>query len=342
MATIFLSHSSLDIEVARKLAHDLRNLGNHQVWFDEWEIHVGESIHSKIEEGLKAADFLVLLLSKSAIDSRWVEQEWRNAHWKEVEGNSVALMTVLLEPCVIPGLLQTKRYADFTQSYEAGLRELLASLRYFESLKLDTDFFRVIPTVWAEEWSLEDSERSKRNQRWDGYEKLISDLSADNQGQVQIDNSLFYLEKYGLRTTQLKKQLNHLGFFSGVIDENFDQPLTDAILRFQVRFNLRHTDGFFGPLTYMAMAEAAKNMTKKDSVQPGTSTRTAVETLSEVPTSQASHSARYRSDKSQRSKPGHRPYSRLRDDIRDPPDEGNMALPIQPDNPPPRGGDDSQ
>ena len=94
MASVFLSHSSRDLEAARRLAQDLRAEGHH-VWLDEWEIHVGDCIHSKIEEGIQKADFLVLLLSSHAVASKWVEREWKAAHWNEVESNAVALLPVL-------------------------------------------------------------------------------------------------------------------------------------------------------------------------------------------------------------------------------------------------------
>ena len=51
---VFLSHSAKDKPVARDLAERLREAGL-TVWFDEWEIRPGDSIPSKIEEGLENA-----------------------------------------------------------------------------------------------------------------------------------------------------------------------------------------------------------------------------------------------------------------------------------------------
>ena len=74
MATIFLSYSSLDREAARRLANDLRDVGGHQVWFDEWKIQVGECIHSKIEECLKAANLWDTVI-----------QQWKTQHPDEFQ-----------------------------------------------------------------------------------------------------------------------------------------------------------------------------------------------------------------------------------------------------------------
>ncbi len=53
MPTIFLSHRKPDADLAKQLAEDLKIAG-HQVWFDESEINIGDSIFERINEGLKS------------------------------------------------------------------------------------------------------------------------------------------------------------------------------------------------------------------------------------------------------------------------------------------------
>lgn len=62
MPSLFLSHSSADKTFVEKLAKDLEGVGVN-VWFDKWEIKVGDSLTGKIEEGLQANDYLGLVLS---------------------------------------------------------------------------------------------------------------------------------------------------------------------------------------------------------------------------------------------------------------------------------------
>ncbi len=57
---VFLSHSSKDKAVVRKLAERLRDDGL-RVWLDEWEIRPGDPILLKIEEGLEQSRALVLV-----------------------------------------------------------------------------------------------------------------------------------------------------------------------------------------------------------------------------------------------------------------------------------------
>src|ERR1700749_3618301 len=123
MATIFISHSAQDKDVACRLADDLAIL-RHNIWLDEWNIKVGQCIATEIEKGIENTDFVVLLLSKRAAESNWVDREWKVAYWDEVRSNSIVVLPVLLEETSIPKRLQTKKYANFTQSYAVGFREL--------------------------------------------------------------------------------------------------------------------------------------------------------------------------------------------------------------------------
>jgi predicted esterase len=62
MIAVFLSHSSRDKDLARRIAEDLKS-HSIEVWFDEWEIRVGHSISQMIERGLEKADFVAVLLT---------------------------------------------------------------------------------------------------------------------------------------------------------------------------------------------------------------------------------------------------------------------------------------
>jgi WD40 repeat protein len=71
---VFLSHSSKDNAVVRAVAERLRADGL-RVWFDEWEIHPGDSIPAKIEEGIEHSRVLVLAMSENAFGADWPQLE---------------------------------------------------------------------------------------------------------------------------------------------------------------------------------------------------------------------------------------------------------------------------
>jgi hypothetical protein len=143
MASIFLSHSSRDKTAAVRLATDLRKYA-HDVWLDQWRIHVGESISAEVERGIQEASFLVLLLSKNAVESSWVEREWRAAYWNELEEKQVIILPALLEPVEVPLLLRDKRYASLFPEYSKGLEEILEALDHHRREQARKSFYAPI------------------------------------------------------------------------------------------------------------------------------------------------------------------------------------------------------
>ncbi|MBF5055095.1 transmembrane sensor domain-containing protein, partial [Alcanivorax sp. 521-1] len=126
-AKVFISHSSRDKTFARWIGTDLKAAG-HTPWFDEWDIQVGESIPAKISDGLREADFVVVVLSEHAVSSQWVEREWHAKYWNEVSQGRIHVLPALYKDCEIPELLKTKRYADFRNNYNDGLEDLLVAI----------------------------------------------------------------------------------------------------------------------------------------------------------------------------------------------------------------------
>ena len=73
MALVFLSYDRDDASTARSIAQALEKAG-HAVWWD-FHIHGGAEFNKEIEEALAAADAVVVLWSKFAVESPWVRDE---------------------------------------------------------------------------------------------------------------------------------------------------------------------------------------------------------------------------------------------------------------------------
>jgi hypothetical protein len=110
-------------------------------WLDEIEIHVGDSIHEKINDGLKQSDFFVVILSRASVVSKWVRNELTSASALEkYSQRGILILPVLLEECDIPPLLLDRRYANFKDDAESAYQELLDAVRHhFSRGHPDTD-----------------------------------------------------------------------------------------------------------------------------------------------------------------------------------------------------------
>lgn len=128
MANVFISYSSSDVTEAEKLAHEIRAAGHH-VWFDRWEIGLGDSIIQKINEGLEGAAFVVVCFSSSTALAPWMGREWMSTLARQLSGHGVKLLPVVLTGGKPPAILADTRYADLGKDWSQGVAELLRAIR---------------------------------------------------------------------------------------------------------------------------------------------------------------------------------------------------------------------
>lgn len=129
MPNVFLSHSSRDKAFTRKLAERLAQ-ANVNVWLDEAEINIGDSLLMRISAAIEKTDFVAVVLSHSSVQSSWVQSELQMAMTRELADRKVLVLPIVIEPCEIPVFLRDKLYADFSKpdDFDAPFARLLRAL----------------------------------------------------------------------------------------------------------------------------------------------------------------------------------------------------------------------
>lgn len=129
MASVFLSYTSTDRSkaVAVRDALEQRNIS---VWLDADEIRVGEDIRRRIEEGLAKSDFFVILLSRAALESPWVQTELSGAFARKASAERSGLfrshiIPALIEDCPIPPTLAGIRTARLDKDFNQGIEDIV-------------------------------------------------------------------------------------------------------------------------------------------------------------------------------------------------------------------------
>ena len=125
---VFLSHSSKDKNLVRKLAEQLRSDG-FQVWFDEWEIQPGDMISWKIEQGLQKSRVLVLIMSSHAFGSDWVSLERHTILFRDCTNKQRRFIPVLLDDAVVPDTLKQFCYIDWRLNRDVAYKKLVECCR---------------------------------------------------------------------------------------------------------------------------------------------------------------------------------------------------------------------
>ena len=125
---VFISHRSQDAARAERLAEALQQAG-FQVWLDEWDIHLGDSIVERINAGLEEARYVLLCYSEAGVLSPWMSREWMSALARQLEGYQVTVLPVRLSGGRPPAILADIRYADLVKYWDQGITELLRAMR---------------------------------------------------------------------------------------------------------------------------------------------------------------------------------------------------------------------
>lgn len=119
---IFISHSSQDKDSTQFMAAQLREAG-YNVWVDVDSIPDGSTWPREIEKGVRNCGAMVVILSKLARDSEWVERETLLAM-----DLRKPLFIALTEDLPLPLHLLNRQFTDFRQDREAAARKLLDAL----------------------------------------------------------------------------------------------------------------------------------------------------------------------------------------------------------------------
>lgn len=87
----FISHASEDKEdIVRSLADHLKENG-FSVWYDEFELKIGDSLRKKIDAGLINSRYGIVIISPSFVKKNWTEYELNGMVAREMNGHKVIL-----------------------------------------------------------------------------------------------------------------------------------------------------------------------------------------------------------------------------------------------------------
>jgi hypothetical protein len=122
---IFLSHASKDRRFAVKLARQLRRDGL-RVWYSERHIVGARQWHDEIGAALRRCNWFILVLSPSAVRSKWVKHELLYAlRSARFNNRIVPLRYRSCESERLSWTLEGFQHIGFTKGFDAGYSELL-------------------------------------------------------------------------------------------------------------------------------------------------------------------------------------------------------------------------
>jgi|GEM_PF-3732707 len=122
---VFISHSSHDNQFAREVAVALRS-SELNVWVDFESIPYGERWSHSIESAISDSDSILVIMSKAARASEWVERELLFALELRKQ-----IFVVLIDESSIPLYLIDRQHADLRRNKSIQIKQLIERIKMY-------------------------------------------------------------------------------------------------------------------------------------------------------------------------------------------------------------------
>jgi hypothetical protein len=120
--SVFLSHSSVDKDFARKLTADLQRHGV-EVWIDEAGLLPGDEWRDRLDGAIASVDYVLVVVSPTSVRAKWVRYELQQARRL-----GIRMVPVMNLSTKLPALLADLQVVDMTTgpAYRRGLERIVA------------------------------------------------------------------------------------------------------------------------------------------------------------------------------------------------------------------------
>jgi hypothetical protein len=150
---IFISHSSRDKGTALRLGTVL-NFCAIDVWLDDWELEVGQSLTDELAKAMNKSRFIAILITENYNKTVWTKTEYKKAMAREQKEQRTVMLPLIVGEAEIPDFLEDKIYIDLRTEYYSGIVKLVAMVHRLTSHRVSLAVSVRQPQSVPEVWSL--------------------------------------------------------------------------------------------------------------------------------------------------------------------------------------------
>ena len=183
---IFLSHSYRDRIVAADLACDL-NFCSTDVWLDQWELQIGQSLTDEIAKAMAASRYIAILITGNYNKSVWTKAEYKKALSREQREGQTVMLPLLLGEAELPDFLEDRIYVDLRTDYFSGLLRIAGMVHGLSEFRIAQAIAHCPPKRRMDIWLLLDSI---------GFEPYLV-VGQDDFGEMLKHGGSTLLDAYG-------------------------------------------------------------------------------------------------------------------------------------------------
>jgi hypothetical protein len=153
---IFISHSSRDKAAASHLATTL-NFSAIDVWLDDWELEVGQSLTDEIAKAMDDSRFIAILITANYNKTVWTKTEYKKALAREQKENRTVMLPLIVGEAQIPDFLEDKIYVDLRTEFFSGITKLVGMVHGLDQFRVSRALADRQPQSVGDVWRLLES-----------------------------------------------------------------------------------------------------------------------------------------------------------------------------------------
>jgi TIR domain len=153
---IFVSHSSRDKVAAVNLATTL-NFCALDVWLDEWELEIGQSLTDEVAKAMDHSRYIAILITENYNKTVWTKTEYKKALAREQKEGRTVMLPLIVGEAVIPDFLEDKIYVDLRTDYFAGVVKIVAMAHGLSQFRVSRALSARTPQGVHDVWRLLES-----------------------------------------------------------------------------------------------------------------------------------------------------------------------------------------
>ena len=153
---IFISHSSRDKAAALRLATTL-NFCTLDVWLDDWELEVGQSLTDEIAKAMEDSRFIAILITENYNTTVWTKTEYKKALAREQKEGRNVMLPLIVGEAQIPDFIEDKIYIDLRTDYFSGITKLVGMIHGLSKFRISRALAETPPQGVRDVWDLLES-----------------------------------------------------------------------------------------------------------------------------------------------------------------------------------------
>lgn len=150
---IFISHSSRDKIAATDLALTL-NFCSVDVWLDDWELEVGQSLTDEIAKAMDDSTYIAILITENYNKTVWTKTEYKKALSREQKEGRTVMLPLIVGEATIPDFLEDKIYIDLRKNYFSGIATIVGMIHGFSRFRISRALEQMAPQNVSDVWQL--------------------------------------------------------------------------------------------------------------------------------------------------------------------------------------------